>query len=183
MRAKCHSNSQLVDHLRKEGIIKTDIVYYTLLSIDRKHFIPQPPYYNDGSSPIGFGVVISAPHMHAYALEYMQKYLSTAKYVLDVGSGTGILTLAMALMTPKSAKVFGIQHVPELVEQSIQNIKKENEEIFCKLTIIGGDGRKGWPDKSIKFDVIHVGAAPEKVPKELTDQLADGGIMIIPIGK
>lgn len=53
--------------------------------------------------------------MHAYSLEYMQKYLAKAKYALDVGSGTGILTLAMALMTPKPAKVFGIEHVPELV--------------------------------------------------------------------
>lgn len=96
-------------------MIKTSLVYYTLLSIDRKNFIPQPPYYHDTSSPIGYGAIISAPHMHAYSLEYMQKYLAKAKYALDVGSGTGILTLAMALMTPKPAKVFGIEHVPELV--------------------------------------------------------------------
>ena len=33
-----------------------------------------------------------------------------------------------------------------------------------KIKIIEGDGRKGWPDASIKFDVIHVGAAPDEIP-------------------
>ena len=37
-------------------------------------------------------------------------------------------------------------------------------------------------DSSIKFDVIHVGAAPEKVPKPLVEQLADGGVIVIPVG-
>lgn len=50
--------------------------------------------------------------MHAYALEFLKKQLITAKNVLDVGSGTGYLTAAMALMVPKQAKVFGIEHVP-----------------------------------------------------------------------
>ena len=46
-----------------------------------------------------------------------------------------------------------------------------------------GDGRNGWPkDKSILFDVIHVGAAAEKVPEELISQLAEGGKMVIPVG-
>lgn len=68
MIADFKTNTELIDDLKKRGIIKSSIVYYTLLSIDRKNFIPQPPYYNDKSSPIGHGVVISAPHMHAYAL-------------------------------------------------------------------------------------------------------------------
>lgn len=65
-------------------------------------------------------------------------------------------------MSQKECRVFGIEHVPELVHSSIENIKKCNEQIYKdKIEIIQGDGRKGWPDKSIKFDVIHVGAAPE----------------------
>jgi len=43
-----------------------------------------------------------------------------------VGSGTGYLTAAMALVVPKGSKVFGIEHVPELVDQSLQNISKSN---------------------------------------------------------
>jgi protein-L-isoaspartate O-methyltransferase len=39
--------------------------------------------------------------MHAYALEYLYDKLKTAKNVLDVGSGTGYLTAAMALIVPQ----------------------------------------------------------------------------------
>ena len=109
------TNKQLIDQLLKEGTIKSSKVYETLLSIDRKHFVPQPPYYNDSPSTIGYGATISAPHMHAFALEFLEKNLLTAKKILDVGSGTGILTVGMALMAPKDAKVYGIEHVPQLV--------------------------------------------------------------------
>lgn len=86
------SNMNLIGYLKNQRVIKTDLVYYTFLSIDRKNFIPQPPYYSDQSSSIGYGAIISAPHMHAYALLYLFKYLNKAKYVLDIGSGTGIFT-------------------------------------------------------------------------------------------
>ncbi len=55
----------------------------------------------DSPQTIGYGATISAPHMHAYALEFLEKYLLKAKNVLDVGSGTGYLTAAMSMMTPK----------------------------------------------------------------------------------
>jgi protein-L-isoaspartate(D-aspartate) O-methyltransferase len=50
---------------------------------------------------LGYGATISAPHMHAYALEYLEQHLVKAKKALDVGSGTGYLTAAMSLMAPK----------------------------------------------------------------------------------
>lgn len=37
--------------------------------------------------------------MHAYALEFLYPNLKEAKKVLDIGSGSGYLTLAMALLT------------------------------------------------------------------------------------
>ena len=64
--------------------------------------------YIDTPQSIGFGATISAPHMHAYALEYLYPKLKTAKYVLDVGSGTGYLTAAMAYLVPPESKVFGV---------------------------------------------------------------------------
>lgn len=107
--------------------------------------------------------------MHAYALEYLEKEITTAKNILDVGSGTGILTLALAMMSPKGCRVYGIEHVPELVKSSIDNITRCNKPVLEeKIKIIQGDGRKGWPDKSIAFDVIHVGAAPAEIPQGLT---------------
>ena len=68
--------------------------------IDRKHYTSSSPYF-DSPQFIGYGVTISAPHMHAWALELLHNKLRTAKYALDVGSGTGYLTAAMALGMPK----------------------------------------------------------------------------------
>lgn len=53
---------------------------------------------------------------------------------------------------------------------------------MAKITIEKGDGRLGWTKESLMFDVIHVGAAAEKVPEALLQQLAEGGKMIIPVG-
>ena len=110
--------------------------------------------------------------------------LKTAKYALDVGSGTGYLTAAMALVMPNESKTFGIEHVPELVKKSIENIKKSNPELMeGRVRIEQGDGRVGWHyDKTIKFDAIHVGAAADKVPVGLVEQLAEDGLLIIPVG-
>ena len=79
--------------------------------MDRQFYAPKYPY-EDCPQPIGYGATISAPHMHAYALEYLYDKLKTAKNVLDVGSGTGYLTAAMALIVPNGSKVYGIEHVP-----------------------------------------------------------------------
>ncbi len=56
--------------------------------------------------------------MHAYALEYLSKKLATAKRCLDVGSGSGYLTLAFAKMMENNADMVsvGIEHISELVE-------------------------------------------------------------------
>ncbi len=89
-------------------------VAQVMARVDRKYYAPGS-FYEDSPQYIGYGVTISAPHMHAYALQYLFDKLTTAKYVLDVGSGTGYLTAAMAVITPSSSKVYGIEHVPELV--------------------------------------------------------------------
>jgi protein-L-isoaspartate(D-aspartate) O-methyltransferase len=43
-----------------------------------------------------------------------------------------------------------------------------------------GDGYKGWP-KQAPFDRIIVTAAAKEIPPALADQLAIGGIMVIPL--
>lgn len=164
------------------GVIKNPEVAKIMEKIDRKHYSPYPPY-EDSPQPIGYGATISAPHMHAYALELLYNKLVTAKTALDVGSGTGYLTAAMALIMPPEGKVYGVEHVPELVKKSIENIQNDSPELLKKIKIETGDGRMGWTiDKGLTFDVIHVGAAAEKTPPALVEQLAEGGIMIIPVG-
>ena len=90
-------NAELINHLVKSQIIKTKSVINAMLKVDRKDFAPSDPY-NDSPQYLGHGATISAPHMHGYALEYLQSRLKPGNSVLDVGSGSGILCAYMAHM-------------------------------------------------------------------------------------
>ena len=68
-----------------------------MLAVDRCFFSPQDPYI-DSPQSIGYGVTISAPHMHAHALEILKDHLKEGSKSLDVGSGSGYLTACMAIM-------------------------------------------------------------------------------------
>lgn len=72
--------------------------------------------YDDTPQCIGYNATISAPHMHAYCLEQLQDLLVPNAHVLDVGSGSGYLLAAFYEMTDKQGKIYGIEHIPELVD-------------------------------------------------------------------
>ena len=66
-----------------------------MLNVDRAYFSPYNPY-EDAPQMIGHNATISAPHMHAYALEALNDYLKPGNKILDVGSGSGYLTCCFA---------------------------------------------------------------------------------------
>eukprot|EP01017_Pseudomicrothorax_dubius_P048695 TRINITY_DN8917_c0_g2_i1.p1 TRINITY_DN8917_c0_g2~~TRINITY_DN8917_c0_g2_i1.p1 ORF type:complete len:154 (-),score=36.91 TRINITY_DN8917_c0_g2_i1:26-487(-) len=109
--------------------------------------------------------------------------LKTAKRALDVGSGSGYLTLCMAKLMSDGV-AYGVEHIPQLVASSKQYVAKNHADWLRlgKIVLVEGDGRLGLPAYA-PYDVIHVGAACEKLPEELLHQLAPKGILIVPIGK
>ena len=172
----------LLNSLKYENIIKTDKVYNSMLQVDRADFTSHSPYY-DSPQGIGYNATISAPHMHAYALEYLAPYCENNIHILDVGSGSGYLTVALSKMINDSGKVIGIEHIDELYKKSIENIKKHHSNLIDNKNIIllNADGRNGVKDYA-PFKVIHVGAAAEEIPQDLIDQLDKKGRMFIPVG-
>ena len=101
---------------------------------------------------------------------------------MDVGCGSGYLAVVFARLNP-SSKIFAIDYIPELVELSRKNIMKSDSDLLSsnQIKLVAGNGWKGFSEGA-PYDVIHVGAAAASLPKELTDQLAMNGKMIIPIG-
>lgn len=87
--------------------------------------------YTDCPHEIGYGQTISAPHMHAYALEDLKDSITKpGARVLDVGSGSGYLSACMGAM---GAEVDGIELVTPLVEWSKHNLHKTNPELEYKV--------------------------------------------------
>lgn len=122
--------------------------------VDRANFVDDNPYMDTPQS-IGYGVTISAPHMvcngtatlkftihrrntysfhllpqHAYALELLQEKLVDGEKALDVGSGSGYLTACMALLVGPTGKAIGIDHIPRLVDKSVENVRKDKPELL-----------------------------------------------------
>ena len=179
----------LLNKLCQDKVIKSQIVFNTMLQVDRADFIEKDPYCDD-SQFLGYNVVISAPHMHAYALEYLYPALNNFKNFnhsnfrfLDIGSGSGYLTVCLSKLINDLGTVVGIEHIPELYLKGENNIKKRHKKLLDdkKIILKNCDGRYGCKELG-PYQLIHVGAAAEKVPKILVEQLDYGGRMFIPIG-
>ncbi|XP_022134797.1 protein-L-isoaspartate O-methyltransferase 1-like isoform X4 [Momordica charantia] len=179
------TNKEMVDSLHNYGVIRSKKVSEAMESIDRGFFVPDgtPPYV-DTPMPIGYNATISAPHMHATCLQLLEKHLQPGMHALDVGSGTGYLTACFAMMVGPEGRAVGVEHIPELVVSSMENIKKSAAAPLLKegsLSVHVGDGRQGWA-QCAPYDAIHVGAAAAEIPPALIEQLKPGGRMVIPVG-
>ncbi|KAJ8676722.1 hypothetical protein QAD02_012509 [Eretmocerus hayati] len=150
------------------GIISTDKVFDTMCQVDRGKYTHSTEAYVDEPRSIGFNATISAPHMHAYALEYLSDKLCGGR-ALDIGSGSGYLTTCMALMNGPTGTVIGIEHMPELQEVARRNIESDHPELLRngRIKLVVGDGRLGYPSEA-PFDAIHVGAASSETPNSVS---------------
>lgn len=178
------NNHELISNLQRNGILKTESVIQAMLKVDRGHFTNRDKYA-DSPQSIGYKATISAPHMHAYALEALSNHLVEGKKALDVGSGTGYLTACMAFMVGETGRVVGIDHIKGIVDDALANIRKDTSLQALldsgRMKLLLGDGRLGYVSDG-PYDAIHVGAAAPTIPQSLVDQLAPGGRMIIPYG-
>ncbi|PAV88678.1 hypothetical protein WR25_17254 [Diploscapter pachys] len=157
-------NMFLRDRHQEASLFTDPRVEQAMLAVDRGDFTPSHPY-EDSPQGIGYGATISAPHMHAAALEYLKNHLVEGAYALDVGSGSGYLAVCMAKMVGRTGKVVGVDHIPQLVELSIDNTRKHHADMLDsgRLVLVEGDGRLGYKADR-QYNAIHVGAAAEKIP-------------------
>ena len=175
------SQSALVNYLQHEQKIITDNrVANAMKAVDRADFTDIMPH-QDAPQSIQYEATISAPHIHAYALQQLNP--NPGAKVLDIGSGSGYLLPAFAQLVGRNGKVIGIEHIKELCIKSYRNIQKHHQNQLDNKTIriFWGDGRCGY-EKEAPYDAIHIGAAtPVRIVNRLVKQLKPGGKMIVPV--
>ncbi|XP_054490289.1 protein-L-isoaspartate(D-aspartate) O-methyltransferase-like isoform X2 [Agelaius phoeniceus] len=92
-------------------------------------------------------------------------------------------TISAPHMTGPTGKAVGVEHIKELVHESIRNVQEDDPTLLSsgRVKLVVGDGRQGYPEEA-PYDAIHVGAAAATVPKELLKELKPGGRLIVPVG-
>ncbi|MEI6729898.1 MAG: protein-L-isoaspartate(D-aspartate) O-methyltransferase [Pseudomonadota bacterium] len=166
---------RLLMKLRTSGI--SDIkVLSAMEAIPREIFVPDSFYdkaYEDTALPIDSGQTISQPSVVACMTAALQ--VGDRMRVLEIGTGSGYQA---AILSKLSRMVYTIERHKELLRVAEERFR------FLRLNNIltqSGDGSKGWKIAA-PFDRIMVTAASQEMPVTLIDQLAEGGIMIVPVG-
>lgn len=130
--------------------------------------------YGDFPLPIGHGQTISQPYIVAVMTELLR--LRGSERVLEVGTGSGYQT---AVLGELARSVDTVERIPELsaaARATLEALGYGNVRFFV------GDGSQGLPAEE-PFDAILVAAAAPRVPPALAAQLADGGLLVIPVGE
>ncbi len=156
--------------------IKDRKVLDALMKVERHKFIPaynESSAYEDHPLPIGHGQTISQPYIVALMSELCE--LSGNEKVLEIGTGSGYQAAILSLL---SDKVYSIEIVEPLAKSAA---KKLTDMGYSNVTVKAGDGYKGWKEHA-PFDVIILTASPPEIPRTLTDQLKEGGILVAPEG-
>ena len=135
---------------------------------------PRSGCYEDHPVPIGFGQTMSQPFMVALMTELLS--LTGRERVLEIGTGSGYQT---AILADLAARVWSVEIIPELQDRAKRVLADLG---YDNVVFRASDGAQGWREEA-PFDRILVAAASPAVPQPLVEQLADGGVMLIPIGR
>ncbi len=177
MNAEATRKIRLVMHLRSMGIASTETLS-AMEKVPRDLFVPaamKDQSYEDIALPIGRGQTISQPYVVAAMTQALELSPQKREKILEIGTGSGYQTCILAHLC---RRVYTIErHKPLLMqaEKMFDTLKLRN------ITAIAGDGMKGWTEQAPFDRIIVTAAAQEKPPQALLDQLAPGGVMIVPV--
>jgi protein-L-isoaspartate(D-aspartate) O-methyltransferase len=161
--------------LRRRGIAD-QAVLRAMDEVPREHFVEShltDSAYGDHALPIPCGQTISQPYVVAYMTEQLK--VQGDHKVLEVGTGSGYQA---AVLSRLAREVVSIERYHTLAEAARGRLATLG---YRNVDVVTGDGLVGLPVRA-PFDRIIVTAAAEDIPQALVEQLAAGGIMVLPLG-
>ena len=171
------SAQALSDLLQREGVEDKEVLK-AIAQIPRHIFIDdvlKHKAYQNTALPIGQGQTISQPYIVARMTELM-RLAGVQHKVLEIGTGSGYQT---AVLAKTFDKVYSVERIKALQWQAKRRLHQLD---LYNVTMKHGDGWQGWQSQA-PFNGIIVTAAATIIPPELLAQLADGGVLLAPIGE
>jgi protein-L-isoaspartate(D-aspartate) O-methyltransferase len=162
--------------LRRRGI-EDEGVLRAMARVPRHRFVPDPfldEAYDDHPLPIGDGQTISQPYIVALMTEALE--LRGREKVLEVGTGSGYQT---AILAELSAEVFTVERSASLSEGARARLAELG---YRNVTFVVGDGTLGLPEQAPFSRILLTGSVP-RLPRALSSQLGEGGILVLPVGR
>ena len=168
--------SKMVDLIKRRGV-RDSRVLDAMAQVPRHLFVATlqagSAAYGDFALPIGHEQTISQPYIVAVMTEALM--LKPGAPVLEIGTGSGYQAAVLAAM---GMDVYTVERIPELHQAAQGLLARLGYEVHCRL----GDGYQGWTEFA-PYDGIVVTAAAPKIPTPLIAQLAEGGHLVIPVGR
>ena len=161
--------------LRRRGI-SNQAVLRAMDEVPREHFVPPghlEAAYGDHALPIACGQTISQPYVVAYMSE--QLAVQPDHRVLEVGTGSGYQAAVLSRLARQVVSIERYRTLAEAARNRLHTLGYDNVDVVI------GDGLAGFPDRA-PYDRIIVTAAAEHIPQALVDQIADGGMLLLPLG-
>jgi protein-L-isoaspartate(D-aspartate) O-methyltransferase len=165
----------IAHQVRQRGI-KDPRILTALARLSRGRFMPpeaRSQALADRAVPIGLEQTISQPFM--VAVMTLELALTGTERVLEIGTGSGYQT---AVLSDLAAEVFTIERLATLSLRA-RGLLDGLGRMNIRYRI--GDGTLGWPEEA-PFDRILITAGAPAVPPPLFDQLAEGGLLVAPLG-
>ena len=161
--------------LLPRGIIDESVLL-AMEKVPRHRFVPAglaESAYEDRPLPIGEGQTISQPYIVALMTQSLE--LKGDESVLEIGSGSGYQAAVLAELV---RQVYTIERIEELCNRSSEILKTLG---YVNVNLKAGDGSEGWPEFA-PYDGIMVTAGSPEIPEVLTEQIKEGGRLVIPVG-
>jgi len=166
---------RMVDEQLAARGLRDPRVLAAMAELPRHHFVPpdwREQAYADSPLPLGPEATISQPYIVGLMLEKAE--LVAGERVLEIGTGSGYQA---ALLAELGAETYSIERDAGLAARAARALLAVG---YPEVQLRTGDGRAGWPEAA-PFAAILVTAAAESVPPALTEQLAEGGRLLIPV--
>ncbi len=167
---------KLQQDLRSQGVTDEQVLS-AMESTPRHCFVPsrfRERAYENRPLPIDCGQTISQPSVVGIMTQVLE--VKSHHKVLEVGTGSGYQAAVLSWI---ARRVYTIERYQELhgeAREAFRSLRLSN------ITAVHGDGTQGMREQA-PFDRIIVTAAAEDPPATLVEQLAVGGIMVLPVGQ